>query len=1081
MVWAVFTTENLYAQGVTTASMSGFITDGEGEGLPGATVLAVHVPSGTRYGAFSQADGRFIIPAMRTGGPYKVTTSFVGYADQVQENIYLNLGVTFNISVKMSEAEVQLSEVEILSRRDDVFSSDRTGASTNIGKETIDNLPTLSRSINDFTRLTPQANGTSFGGQDSRLNNITIDGSFFNSSFGLGSQPGSRTGSTPISLDAIGEIQVNLAPFDVRQAGFVGAGVNAVTRSGTNEFEGSAFYNIRNKSFVGNEANGREVTVGDFNLYQTGFRLGGPIIKNKLFFFVNGEIERETSPGTTFRANTGNEPAEGNVTRVLASDLDQLSNFLRENFDYETGPYQGYDNETRSDKFLARLDYNINQNHKLSVRFNMLNSQTDVLTSNSTTVRGSRRGNNLALNYQNSNYIINEDIYSVIGELNSTFSDRIYNNLIVGYTYQNEDRASRGSLFPLVEIAQDNATYITFGFEPFTPNNKLDYSTFQLQNNLTYFAGKHTFTAGFNLERLSFENVFFPFSQGRYAFASLDDFYTAANGFLANPNLETSPVTMLNYRLNYSALPGGAEPVQPSAVTYTGFYVQDEFQPNERVKFTLGVRADIPFFDETGYNNPVVEELTFRDENNAAVQYSTQKLPDPNILWSPRFGFNYDVTGDKTTQLRGGTGIFTGRPAFVWISNQIGNNGVLTGLINVNNTTEYPFSPDVTEHVPANPELPSSFGLALSDPEFRFPQVWRTNIAIDQKLPGGIVGTLEFIYNQNVNQVYYIDANRERATGTFTGPDDRPRFPGSGLSGRDQQEALRINDQVTDAIVLKNTDQGNSYSITARLEKQFDFGLNVMAAYNFGESMNLIDPGSIAFSSWNGLRTVAGNNNPELAFSNFDLRHRLISSVSYRRKIGRVTTSTNLFWEGQNNGRFTYNINGDMNGDGLFGNDVIYVPASRAELDQMVFLPLGDVTPEQQRDAFWAYIEQDEYLSSRKGDYTERNGAIAPWVFRADLSQIVEFELFNKNRLQFRTDIFNVGNLINNKWGVSQGVIQPSLLSAAGVTAEGAPQFRMANLGSSASPVLPTSTFQTGTSLGDVYRMQFGVRYIFGN
>lgn len=1073
---------NLLAQGVTTASMNGTITDAKGEAVPGATVIAVHTPSGTQYGAATMADGRYIIPAMRVGGPYKVTITSIGYKEQVREGIFLNLGTAANVSVQLAEDVTELSEILVTAQRNDIFSSDRTGAATSIGKEELNNLPTLNRSINDFTRLTPQASGNSFGGQDARLNNITIDGSIFNNSFGLGNQPGGRTGSTPISLDAIEQVQVNLAPFDVRQAGFVGAGVNAVTRSGTNNVEGSVFYNIRNKNFVGTQANGRDVTVGDFNLYQAGFRVGAPIIKNKLFIFVNGEMERETSPGTTFRANRGGEPATGNVTRVLESDLNALSNFLRQNFNYETGPYQGYDNETRSDKFLARLDYNINQNHKFSLRYNMLDSKTDILVSNSTNVFGNRRGNNLALNYQNSNYIQLEKIQSVIGELNSNFGGKFSNNFIIGYTYQNEDRASRGSMFPLVEIAQEGQQYITFGFEPFTPSNQLNYSTFQLQDNFTYYAKKHTITAGFNLERLSFTNVFFPFSQGRYAFRSLEDFYTAANAFLANPNLAVSPVTLQNYRLNYSALPGGVEPVQPSAVTYTGLYVQDEFQPNDRLKLTFGVRADIPFFDNTGYRNPLVDNMTFRDETGAVVRYQTDKLPDPNILWSPRVGFNLDVKGDKTTQIRGGSGIFTGRPAFVWISNQIGNNGVLTGLTNVNNTTSFPFSPDVTRHIPANPTLPSSFNLALTDPSFRFPQVWRTNIAVDQKLPFGMIGTLEFIYNQNVNQVFYINANQEPAgERTFNGPDNRPRFPGSGLSGTAQQNALRINDRVTDAIVLKNTNQGNAYSITARLEKNFDFGLNIMAAYNFGSSRNLIDPGSIAFSSWQSMRTVGGNNVAELTFSDNDQRHRAISAISYRRTFGKVNISSNLFWEGRNLGRFTYNINGDMNGDGVFGNDVIYVPANRAELDRMIFLPIGTgataISPDAQRAAFEAYIQQDKYLSSRRGQYTERNGAILPWVFRADFSQIVEIEVFSKNRLQFRADIFNVGNFLNNKWGVGQSAIIPSVLVAAGVTADGQPQYRMATI----SGQLPTTTLQTNTGLSDVYRMQFGVRYIFGN
>jgi Carboxypeptidase regulatory-like domain len=528
-----------FAQGVTTSSIVGKVTDQAGAGLPGANIVATHTPSGTTYGTTSVTDGRFTIPAMRIGGPYTVKVSFVGYQEKTITDVYLSLGSATNINVQLNEQATELGEVIVSGAKGDIFSSDRTGAATNINKQTLSTMPTISRSINDFTRLTPQANGRSFVGSDARFNNITIDGSYFNNSFGLADQPGGRTGSTPVSLDAIEEVQVNIAPFDVRQAGFVGAGVNAVTRSGTNEFSGSAFYNLRNESFVGDEAKGKDVITNNFNVTQAGFRLGGPIIKDKLFFFANAEVERRTDPGTNFRANTGGEPVTGNVTRVLESDLDALSKYMVDNFGYVTGPYQGYDNETKSDKYLIKFDYNISQNHKLSVRYNYLNSETDVLASNSSSLGfGNRRSNLQALNYQNTNYIQTEKIQSVIGELNSRFGNKISNQIIAGYTYQNEDRASRGDFFPLVEIQNAGTTYITMGFEPFTPNNKLNYKTYQFQDNLTYYMDKHTITAGVNFERFEYENVFFPGSQSVYVYNSLADFYTDANAYLADPILQ---------------------------------------------------------------------------------------------------------------------------------------------------------------------------------------------------------------------------------------------------------------------------------------------------------------------------------------------------------------------------------------------------------------------------------------------------------------------------------------------------------------------------------------------------------------
>ncbi len=1067
--------------------MTGVVTDQTNERLPGATVMAIHTPSGTTYGTATSEDGRFTIPNMRVGGPYQVTVKYVGFQDRVQNNINLDLGNAYNLNVRLAEQSGELSEVQVISDRNAVISSERAGTATNISREAITSLPTISRSINDFTRLTPQASGTSFGGQDGRLNNITIDGSILNSSFGLSGQPGGRTGTAPISLDAIEQVQVNMAPYDVRQGGFTGAGINAVTRSGTNEYSGSVFYNIQNEKFLGTEAKGREVAPGNFNNTQAGFRLGGPIVQNKLFFFINGEIERRTEPATTYRANRGGEAVEGNVTRVLESDLNELSSFLRDRFGYETGPYQGYDNRTRSSKVLAKLDYNISSNHRASIRYNMLDSERDALTSNSSSLGfGSRRTNLNALNYQNSNYVQFEKIHSVIGELNSSFGTRFSNNMIVGYTHQNEDRGSLGDFFPLVEIQNEGRSYITAGFEPFTPNNRLSYSTFQFQNNFSYYAGSHTLTAGVNVERLSFENVFFPGSQSVYVFNSLEDFYTAANGYLADPNLETSPVELRRFQLRYSALAGGAEPVQPTRVTYSGLYFQDSWAATRNLTITAGIRADVSAFDETGFYNPDVAEMTFRDADGNPLQVSTAELPKTNILWSPRLGFNWDVLDDRTLQVRGGSGVFSGRPPFVWISNQIGNNGVLTGFTQNDRTTENPFNPDPTAYIPENPQLPSSYEINVSDRGFKFPQVWRSNLAVDKSLFAGIVGTVELIYSKNINSANYININQAAAASTFKGPDNRLMYPGYGLGGDDFNEADRINPAITSAPYLTNTDKGYSYSFTAQLQKPFSNGLFALLAYNFGEARDLLSAGSTASGSYNGIRSVNGNNYPELAFSDNDQRHRAIGSVSYRKEYaGFGATQISLFSEARTQNRFNYTYNGDMNGDGIFGNDLLFVPNSAGDLN---FLPItgrdagGNTitlfTPEQQEAAFDAYIAQDEYLSSRRGQYVERNGAIMPWVYQTDLSLVQEFFVNvagKRNTLQLRGDIFNVGNLINSNWGVNNRVIQTSPLTTAGVNAEGVPQYRLQNL----SGQLITNTFDTSAGIDDVWRAQIGVRYIF--
>ncbi len=1073
------------SQGVTTANISGTVIDQNGQGLPGANVVAVHLPSGTQYGTSTNTEGRFTIPGVRIGGPYKVTASFVGYQEYAQEEVYLSLGQNFTMKIGLTETGKELAELTVSSFRGEIISSERTGPSTNIKKEVFNTLPTLSRSINDFTRLTPQASGRSFVGQDARFNNITIDGSIFNNSFGLADQPGGRTGSTPISLDAIEEIQVNIAPFDVRFGGFVGAGVNAVTRSGTNEFSGSVFYNTRNEGLVGAKADGNDVITANFSVNQFGFRVGGPIIKNKLFFFANAEFERRADPATEYTANSGSEPVTGNKTRVLSSDLDALSTYLLNNYNYATGPYENYDNETTSDKFLLKLDYNISRDHKLSVRYNSLKSSTDILTSNSSSLGfGARRTNNNALNYQNSNYIQNENIQSVIAELNSTFGNKFSNQVIAGYTFQNEDRGSRGDFFPLVEIQNNSTTYITFGFEPFTPKNQLEYKTIQFQDNFTYYMGKHTLTAGFNIENFEFRNVFFPGSQSVYVFNSLADFYTSSDNYL---NGTTLPVTTRRFQLRYSALPGGAEPVQPSEVLYWGIYLQDEFEPKEGLKVIAGIRMDIPSFKDTGYDNATVSTLSFFDPMGNPYSINTAQLPESSPLISPRIGFNWDIMNNKSLQVRGGTGVFTGRPVFVWISNQIGNNGVLTGFEQLDNTSVRPFSPDPAAYIPVSPTAPTSVEIAATDPEFKFPQTWRSNIAVDKQLPWGLVGTLEYIYSQDVNAMSYFNANLPPAQATFGPQDGRPRWTDSRYN---DPPTVSPSYTITSAEVLTNTKRGYSYSVTAQVERPMQAGFFGMAAYNFGVSKNTIDPGSIARGTWTSNPINWDPNRPTLEFANNDQRHRAIISASYRKEYGgKFASQASIFWEGRTQGRFNYRTSNDMNNDGGF-NDLVYVANDPAT--EMVFEsydpdgtgPATTYTNAQQAADWAAFISQDDYLNEHRGEFMRRNGALMPWVFRADFSFVQEFFMDFKgkrNTLQLRADIINVGNLLSNKWGVGDVVVTTTPLNYRGLDASNNPRYRLNTLSvASDGTVTPyTSTYRSSTALADVYQVQLGLRYIF--
>lgn len=1082
VILLLFIVPNLvWSQGLTTAAMSGSVTSTTGEPLAGANVVAMHVPSGVIFGAATRNDGNFNITGMRVGGPYTVTVSYIGYKTQKIENVYLNLGQNLRLEFKLPEEALEVGALEVVAERNAILSASRTGAATSVSREAIITLPTITGRIEDFVRLTPQYNpngsgyGSSFAGQDGRLNNITVDGSYFNNSFGLASQPGDRTGVAPISLEAIEQLQVNISPYDVREGNFVGANVNTVTKSGTNEFSASIYGQTRNQDWVGTKARENKVDPGTFKYNRFGARVSGPILKNKLFFFLNYEGDKLTQPGTTFRANRGGETVGGNITRVLASDLDALSQYLKTNFGYDTGPYEGYNHYTPATRFIAKLDYNLNERNKISLRYNHLDSETDVLLSNSSSLGfGNRRSSTTGLNFQNSNYIIMENIRSIVGEWNSMIGKNMANNLIVGYTYNDESRKSRGSFFPFVDIKEGGSVYTSFGFEPFTPNNELRYGSYQLQNNFMLYLHQHSLTFGLSLERYRSENVFFPGSQSVYVYNSLADFYTDANDYLANPNRTVSPVTLERFQVRWSNIPGQTKPIQPLKVIYAGVYAQDEWQVSKNFQVTAGLRLDVPFFGDTGYENYKADALTFMDEYGKPVQYKTKKLPDPNILWSPRLGFNLDITGDRSTQLRGGTGIFTGRPAYVWISNQIGNTGVLTGFERKDKTTERPFHPDPNHYKPKDVtgEPAKTYELALTDPNFKFPQVWRSNLAIDQRLPFGFIGTAEIMYSKDVNGIYYINANLKAPDSRFVGPDSRPRW----TSGN------KINAEVDNAIVLKNQNVGYFWDFTVALERPFSHGLFAKAAYSYGISKNTIDPGSIAFGSWNNNPHSGDPNNPGVSFATTSPGHRVLGSISYRKEYFNFGATTfSLFLDGYSLGTASYVFSGDLNGDGGTANDLIYIHKDKSEMNFQTYTSGGvTFTAEQQADAWEAFIKQDKYLSKHRGEYAERNGIQLPMVFRADFSitQDLFTDLFEKrNSLQFRINFMNVTNLLNKNWGVGQRLVttSPLIISGSPADAQGRPIYRLRNIGGK----LISKSYEYTAGIADVFRIMLSLRYNF--
>ena len=1033
---------------VTTSAMTGIITDKTGEGLPGATVIAVHTPTNTQYVAPTNSEGRFNIQNMRVGGPYTVRITFVGYKEAVRENIFLTLGQNQRLDINLSETEQVLSNVTITGEQDRNINAGRTGAATTISREQIQRLPTLGRSLNDFTRLSPQANGggsSSIGGSNNRYNNITIDGAVNNDVFGLAGSgtPGGQASTTPISLDAIQEIQVVVAPYDVTQGNFTGGGVNAVTRSGTNDVSASIYGFGRNQNSVGKSVTEPRTKADEFYNYQTGFRVGGALVKDKVFFFLNGEIARNSTP-LSF------EPGSS-TSRIRVATLDSIANTARNVYGYEVGEYGTINRKTESNKVFARLDFNINANNQLTIRHNFVDAFDDNITRTSSNVR-----------FGNNAYKFSNQTNSSVLEFNSRLG-AFSNKLLLSYSRIRDSRETSGSLFPTFEINASGNRY-TFGTERSSGSNELDQDIVEVTDNLTRAIGKHTITLGTHNEFFKFRNLFINNGPGYYQFNSLANFYKG----VAN-----------NFQAAYPTADNGEASFKASQL---GFYVQDQFSPIENLRLTAGVRLDVPvFFDKPQYNPDVAGQTAFNKYGNI----NTQNVPSGQLLFAPRLGFNWDVNNDGQIQLRGGTGIFTGRVPFVWISNSYTNSGLIQGSVTVPNPQNPNGGAAVLTDIGQFPTYYAS-GAAkttqinvLSD-DFKLPQVWRTNLAADFRLPGDVIATLEGIYSKTLNDIYYQDINLKDPVGRLAGPDQRPIYGST--------TATRLVDQrFTNVYLLSNTSKGYRYNATAQLQKNFKNGLNTMVAYTYGVAKELNSGSSSTADSNFGFNQIqADPNNPELGYSRNDQRHRVLGTGGYTFRYGGETFATgiSLIYEGLSGQPITYVYNSDLNfdrggGNSRAGNDLIYIPRDVRDTKEIILVASEGRTVAQVQDQLDAFINNDPYLRTHRGQYAERFAARMPWTHQFDVRLTQDFNFLaggKKNTIQLTFDVINVGNLLNNSWGTQYSLNNNAtqLLTVSGTPAPN---------------VQPSFTFPASFAVNnrsyDIapfasrWQGQLGVRYIF--
>ena len=1063
---------------VTTASMNGKIADRSGEGIPGATVVAVHTASGTQYYAVANADGRYFINGMRAGGPYTVEVSCLGYQGVTYTDVTLSLAEAYALNATLNDDTQMLSEAVVISTAASRFAAvEKTGAATNINSSQILEMPTVSRSLTDIAKLSPYGgNGMNFSGSSGRSTNFTLDGANVNNNFGLSSSlPG---GGNPISLDAIEEMQIVISPYDVRQSNFIGGGINAITKSGTNTLKGSVYMYHQNENLHGNRVDGVDLERTSSRETTYGFTLGGPIVKNKLFFFVSGEILPSNSEIDRWRTSSdGVADPDRQITRVSTAEAKQMRDFLIKNYNYDPGSYDDYNKNNNTVKLLARIDWNISDKHKLALRYNYTSSNLWKIPSTSRDVSGMTFDmvSQYGMIFSNSLYNQMNNLYTISADLNSRLSDNLSNQLLVTYSNIQDVRGNDGGFFPFVEIlagdlgeGHESEPYMDFGTELFTYRNNVQNTILNVKDDVTWYAGDHKITAGLSFEAQMALNTYMRNGTGMFRFASLSDFYAG-----------NAPIEMA-FDWGFD---GEEYPSAKVRFAQIGAYAQDEWSVNDKLKLTYGLRVD-----NLSFNNADV--MT----NNAtlAIDYGgrnvdTGKWPKTNIQISPRIGFSYDVFGDRSLKIRGGTGLFAGRLPLVFFTNMPTNAGIVKGrdtkdknatylaammqggklvtdrweildILNGLNAAKFPKT-ITPETAPAPSEV------AGVDYNFKMPQVWKSSIAFDWNVPVSFPFTIsgEFIYNKTLQGVMlsnYAIPEDNAGWGTFNGADQRHIYPSNYKYNK------------VDAYVLSNTNKGYGTISTISLTAEPVERLNITAAYTHTVSKEITGmPGSNASAAWKYIPSVDGPNFNVLHNSSYNLPDRVMASISYS---DLANNHWSLFYEGSRYAGNSYIYSNDMNGDGN-AYDLMYIPKDESEI--------RFITPDD-ASRYWAFAAQDKYLSANKGKYAEAYAITQPFRHVFDFRFAHDFVVKlgqTVNKLQVSLDVQNVGNLFNSRWGVSQAwnpdVPHDSngnakILKYERTDPDGVPVF-------STTVGKDVSTWDYSHSLGNCWYMQIGLKYMF--